>query len=180
MATSAGQNNWVFLGNKALTVDAPTTGVLDIPAMDMLQVSYTITGYSVADFAGFAFNNPVDSGFGGFHCDRHLFAPSGTNVLSDVGEIGQTAGTGMSFRVAGFSTIQAQTGVMNITTAGSLKGVTINNATAGAGATPPMELPGVGYVSTVSSGINSIELLTRGGNNMLAGTGFAVFGCNIG
>lgn len=180
MASSAGQNNWVFLGNKSITSNTPTTGVLDIPAMDLLYISYAIIGYSVADVAGFAFNNPIDFGFGGFHCDRHLFAPSGTSVLSDVGEIGQTAGTGMSIRVAGFTTIQAQTGTLHVSCVGGLKSVIINNATAGGGATPPMELPGTGYYVTTSDSINAIELITRGGNNMLAGSGFAVFGCNIG
>lgn len=181
MATAA-QNNWVTLAAVSLAADATTTGVMTFPIYDLLMISYCVTGYNVADTAGFNFNMTPDQGFGGFHADRHLYAPSGTTTLTDSFDNAGVAGTGLSIRVAGFTTTQAQTGVMYVQAGSGIGGyhpvVIYNSTTSAAGTTPPIELPGAG-VFQIPSGIYAAELLTRGGNNMLAGSGFTVFGANL-
>jgi len=179
----AAQANWVSLCTASIAVDAPTTGVVTFPAFDLLMIQYSITGYSVADVAGFNFNMTQDFGFGGFHADRHLYAPSGTTTLTDSFDNAGAAGTGLSIRVAGFTTTQAQGGVAHVQAASSSTNfhpvVIYNSTTSAAGTTPPIEMPGAGSFQ-LTDAIYSVELLTRGGNNMLAGSGFAVFGANIG
>ena len=179
----AAQNNWVSLCTVSIAVDATTTGVVTFPPMDLLMISYCVTGYNVADTAGFNFNMTPDFGFGGFHADRHLYAPSGTTTLTDSFDNGGAAGTGLSIRVAGFTTTQAQTGVMYVQAGSGITGfhpvVIYNSTTSAAGTTPPIELPGAGGFQ-LTDGIYAAELLTRGGNNMLAGSGFTVFGANLG
>ena len=180
---AAAQNNWVTLGTVALEADATTTGVVTFPAYDLLMISYCVTGYNVADTAGFNFNMTTDQGFGGSHADRHLYAPSGTTTLTDSFDNAGVAGTGMSVRLAGFTTTQAQTGVMHVQAASGVVVthpiIVYNSTTSAAGTTPPIELPGVGNL-LFTEALYSAELLTRGGNNMLAGSGFTVFGANIG
>jgi hypothetical protein len=180
---AASQNNWVTLGALSIAADATTTGVLQFPSYDLLMIQYFVAGYSVADTAGFNFNMTQDFGFGGFHADRHLYAPSGTTVLTDSFDNAGAAGTGLSVRVAGFTTTQAQGGVAHVQAASGISGyhpvVIYNSTTSAAGTTPPIEMPGAGAFQ-LTDAIYSVELLTRGGNNMLAGSGFTVFGANIG
>ena len=180
---AAAQNNWVTLAAVSLAADATTTGVVQFPTYDLLMISYSIAGYNAADTAGFNFNMTQDFGFGGFHADRHLYAASGTTVLTDSFDNAGAAGTGLSIRVAGFTTTQAQTGVMHVQASAGLSfyhSVIIYNSTSSAaGTTPPIELPGAGCYQLTDS-IYTAELLTRGGNNMLAGSGFTVFGANLG
>lgn len=179
----AAQNNWVTLAAVSLAADATTTGVVQFPTYDLLMICYSVAGYAVADTAGFNFNMTQDFGFGGFHADRHLYAPSGTTVLTDSFDNAGAAGTGLSIRVAGFTTTQAQTGVMHVQAGSGITGyhpaVIYNSTTSAAGTTPPIELPGAGCFQLTDS-IYAAELLTRGGNNMLAGSGFTVFGANLG
>lgn len=183
MAFQAGQNNWIFLGNLGMASDGPTTGVLDIPSMDILTVHYSINGYATVDTAGFNFNRTQDLGFGGFHADRHIYAAAGTTTLTDNFDNAGTAGTGTSIRVAGFTTSQSQTGTMHVLASpGSYpyRPTLIYNATSGIpGNAPPLEFPSPGCFQ-VADNITSIELLTRFGGNMFAGTGFTVYGMNFG
>jgi hypothetical protein len=177
------QGNWVTLGAIAINVDATTTGVFTFQPMDLITIQYAITGYNIADVAGFNFNMTPDTGSGAFHADRHIYAASGTTTLTDSFDNGGAAGTGLSIRVAGFTTTQAQTGVAYVQASPGLYNfhpVVIYNSTASAaGVAPPIEFPAAGSFQ-LSANIYSIELLTRGGNNMLAGSGFAVFGMNVG
>ena len=170
------QNNWIPLCAIAIDASATTTGLVTFPNMDLLMIQYSITGYDVADTAGFNFNQNADLfGFGGGCTQRYMYAAAGTTVLTNVIELGSTAGGAITVRVSGLTTTQAQTGVLYVN--GSA--ISIYNATASAsGVSPPIEMPGSAIA--INGPFNSLELITRGGNNMLAGSGFAVFGANIG
>lgn len=174
-------NNWQPLGAIGLTANASTTGTLEFPTFDMLMVQYSIVGYSgVADIAGLIFNydtSPFTSNYG----DRHLYVASGSTALSNVQSVSANI-----VRLCGFTTVQPQTGTVYMAARGSLVSqvvMTIISATgSGSAATlSAVELAGQGSwagTSGTPADVYAIEMKTVSGTNMLAGSGFAVFGCN--
>lgn len=183
---AVGSQNWYPTGASAIDVDAATLGTVFLPyAYDLLMVQYNIVGYSVADTAGFIFNDdiPLPPFFVGMYGDRHLHVAVGVTTLTN-----SQALDAAIVRVSGLTTVQAQTGVAYISAkynAFAGQSMTILNTTASGSVSvaAPVSLLGNG---TYNSGINNaggaditqIEMKTSGGNNMLAGSGFAVFGFN--
>ena len=173
-------NNWQPLGALGLTADAPTMGTLEFQPFDMLMVQYSVVGYSVADIASLIFNydtSPFTSNYG----DRHLYVAVGSTLLTNVQSVSATY-----VRLCGFSTVQPQTGTIYMAARGSIISqvvMTIMNATgSGSAATAAaVEMSGQGSWAGpggVPEDVYAIEMKTVSGNNMLAGSGFAVFGCN--
>lgn len=173
-------NNWQPLGALGLTADAATTGTLEFQPFDMLMVQYSIVGYNATDIAGLIFNydtSPFTSNYG----DRHLYVAVGATTLTNVQSTSATI-----VRLCGFSTLRAQAGTVYMAARGSSISqvvMTIMNATGSGSAATAAAVEMAGQGSWAGTGgvpedVYAIEMKTVSGSNMLAGSGFAVFGCN--
>jgi len=173
-------NNWQPLGSLGLTVDAPTMGTLEFPPFDMLMVQYSIMGYNISDTTGMIFNydtSAVSNNYG----DRHLWVGVGVTTLSN----SQTTSATI-VRLGGFNSPRAQCGSVYIAARGSISSQVVmtilhNSGSGSAAAVTNCELPAAGSwggTGGVPEDVYAIEMKTVSGNNILAGSGFAVFGCN--
>jgi len=180
---TVGATNWYSLGASTIDVDSSSLGIVawGYP-YDFLMVQFSIVGYNVADTAGLIFNQdiPLPPFFVGIYGDRHLYVAVGATTLTN----SQTL-DGAIIRVSGFTTTLTQAGSAFIT--GKTKDqnqVTIMCNTGTVSTVSPVSLLGAGSYASGSNNsgqlvdITSIEIKTSGGNNMLAGSGFTVFGAN--
>jgi hypothetical protein len=168
-----GSINWFSLGATVLPYDGNSMG-LDIPYMDIIHISYSITGYAVNDTAQIRFNND-SSGIYAYHVIAYDSIYSTTPATS---ESYSTAASGI--RTSGVQSTGMQSGTIHVSCMPSVghNTMTIMNSTFGA-APSAFEMVGSGDYASADQ-ITYIELSSLSGNNMLAGSGFSVFGCNLG
>ena len=164
---------WTNLGGTILTGAAATTGVVEFTPMDLLHVSYMVTGYGGADIASLRFN--ADSGAN--YWDRHTSIAAAGTVMTNV----QNASTTLIRLAAANATVQRSGLVQIMNVSGTGKVAMICNQTgSGAAATiPVVESVGGGEWVNTTQQIRSIEMRTAGGQNLNAGSGFVIFGCNL-
>lgn len=171
-------NGMERLGGLVLGGAAVTTGVLTIPARDMLLVLMRVTGYSGTDIASLRFN--ADSTVGNY-TSSFVTATSATAppVLARVnnagtlghipaGSTGITTGRVAQYVISNFATTRKvatiQQGAEQTTTAAGT-----------------IDIFGFGEWLNTAAQITSIEMRTSGGTNTLsAGSGFEVYGINLG
>jgi hypothetical protein len=179
---AVGASNWYSLGASSIDADSASLGVVSWGyGYDFLMVQFNIVGYNVADTAGFIFNQdlPLPPFFVGIYGDRHLYVAVGATTLTN----SQTL-DGSIIRIAGFTTTLTQAGSAFITgKSRDQTQVTVLCNTGTVSTVSPVSLLGAGsYASATNSSVVqdvlSVEIKTSGGNNMLAGSGFSVFGAN--
>lgn len=168
-----GAVNWFSLGSTVLPYDGTTMG-LDIPYMHIVHISYSITGYTGNDTARLRFNRDTSAVYA-----YHVIAYDST-LSSTPSTVESYSTTATGIRTSGVQSTGMQSGSIHMSCMNYVghNTMTIMNSTFGA--TPSaFEMVGSGdYASTDQ--ITYIELSSLNGNNMLAGSGFSVFGCNIG
>jgi len=163
-----------FLGSLKLSGNAVTTGVLTIPARDVLFLLVNIAGYSSGgDIASLRFNGDT----GANYWDRHLTSAAGGVVWTNT----QTLSTTL-IRLAGNVVNVHRTVAVSITNIASLsKPLVMQTQTASTlAATGGLTDLGSGEWVNTSAQITSIEMRTAGGSiTMPSGTGFGVWGKNL-
>lgn len=162
------------LGSVKLASNAATTGALTIPARDFLFLAINIVGYSSGDIAALRFNGDNGSNYWDMHKLSALGATTWTNAQTVSTTLVRLAGNGVTDgRVVSVS-------IMNVL--GTPKAVGIShlqtNTSSAAGTGGTIDAGGGCWVNTTAQ-VTSIEMRTAGGANLLAGSGFAVFGINL-
>lgn len=169
---TANSGNWVDLGGLELSGSAVTTGVLTIPAYDLLRLSVRVTGYSGSDIASLRFN--ADAGAN--YWSRYVSAAAGGVTWTNTASVSQA----LARLFALGTTLQRSAIVLitNNTTTSKVGAVQGQTSSGAAGTTPVIECGGFEWVNTAAQ-ITSIEMRTAGGSiTMPAGTGFSVEGRN--
>ncbi|GEM_PF-3853222 len=170
---TANSGAWVDLGGLVLGSAAVTTGVLTIPAYDLLRVSVRVTGYSGSDIASLRFN--ADAGAN--YWSRYLSAAAGVATLTNNVNVSQTLA-----RLFAVGITLQRSGVFLITNRAATSKVGCSMGQDGSGAagtSAGLSFGGFEWVNTAAQ-ITSIEMRTAGGSITLsAGSGFAVEGRNL-
>jgi hypothetical protein len=176
-------DGWVYLGSTVLASNASTTSTVTLSStMDVLFIIVRVTGYTGTDIASMRFNGDTGQNY----WDRHLQVAAGGTTLSDVECGSSTTGCGTAT-----NRVLMRLGPNSVTTARTVF-VTCGNRAAtskvcdirsqvgtGTAATAGAMTWGGGEWVNTSAQISSIVLVTKGGNSMLTGTGFVVFGRNF-
>ena len=161
-----------FLNEVVLAADATTTGAITIEARDLLLVVYRIVGYSAAGKASLRFN--ADSA--GNYWDRSLSSAQGATTFTNT----QTASTTL-IRLARVSVTTGRVGyaiIANKLATSKLVKFMTDTSTAAAATVGTVELGAGEWINTAAQ-ITSIEMLLPAAGNLLAGTGFSVYGRNM-
>lgn len=170
--------NLTFLGSTVITTPAPQTSIVTLTsAMTKLFIQYNITGYSGGDIAMFQFGGTagaVDTGNN--YWSRHITWNAGGTVAANT-QVTTTNG----IRVAGNAVIQGRSGIcqlMNVATVSKPMTIHTQTLTGAVGTAGLIDLGGGEWVNTTQQ-IISIRMIDQNGTNLLAGTGFVVWGANI-
>lgn len=168
------KRGWDDLGSKVLGSAAATTGVLTIPARDVLLAEVRIVGYGGGgDIASFRFNGDNAANY----TSRYLSSVAGGVVWVNNQNVSQTLARLFAL-VVGAIPRNALIGITNFATVPKVGNVNAQTGVASAATGLQLEAGGFQWQNTAAQ-ITSIELLTAGGATMLAGTGFAVLGRNL-
>lgn len=161
-----------FLGSTKLANNAASSTNITVPAREQLFIMINIVGYGGGgDVASLRFN--ADSGNN--YWDRHLTSATGATTFSNT----QNVSTSL-IRVAGNSSTQSRrvtAYITNISTITKSVVFDVQTATNAAGTAGTLDIGGGEWVNTANA-ITQIQLITAGGQNMLAGTEFTVWGFN--
>ena len=165
------------LGSLTLAGSAVTTGVLTIPARDLLFVLCRVTGYSNTDIASLRFNadSTVTNYTSSFITGTSATAPP---VLARV----NNAGTLGHIPIASTAIVVGRTSMISISNFATTRKVCkISSADEQTSATAAtIDINGYGEWLNTAAQITSIEMRTSGGTNTLnAGSGFIVYGANL-
>jgi len=174
-----GSPSWLSLGGVTLDYDSPSTGVFNFSPLSFLQIEYVITGYSAADALCIRFNGDSSATYS-YHAV--LFDLSLANYYNAIYPIEITESAGSYIRTCSATTTGQQMGTIYVTcmpSVGANLMTTMNSTTLTSPNGQWSELVGSGNYSSYDQ-ISSIELFTVSGYNLLAGSGFAVFGSQIG
>lgn len=174
-----GSPAWLSLGGIALDYDDISTGVFNFPPLSFFQIEYVITGYSAADALCIRFNGDSSSIYSYHAVAYDLSVVSYSTALAPY-EL--TASAGSYIRTCAITTTGQQMGTIYVTcmpSVGTNLMTIMNSSTLASPNGQLSELAGSGNYSSYDQ-ISSIELFTLNGNNLLAGSGFAVFGSQIG
>jgi hypothetical protein len=147
--------------------------VMEFPSMDLLHVSFVVAGYAPADIAAFRFNNDASARY----WDRYVYFPAGSSSAVTVENPNSTL-----IRVAATAVDDPRSGwghIMNFRTTSKVFTIANQTGTVDASLVGPTQCVGGGEWMDLDEQINSIQMLTAGGGNLLAGSGFNVFGCNL-
>lgn len=161
-----------FLGSTELGTAAATTSTISIPVRDIILIQVRITGYAGGgDIASLRFNGDT----GANYWSRYISCAAGGTTLVNNQNVSQT----LARLFALTTTLQRSTEVVitnNATTSkvGAVRAQTSTGAAATAGG---VEFGGFEWVNT-SAQISSVTMVTAGGANMNAGSGFVVLGAN--
>lgn len=170
--------NLTYLGSTVLAAPAASTSIVTLTStMNRLWIQVNIAGYAGSDIASLQFGTAagvVDTGAN--YQSRHLTSVAGGVIWVNT----QVVSTNM-IRLAGLPVLTGRTvicDVMNI--AGISKPINIRNSTnTGAAATAGTIDVGSGEWVNTTGQIRSIVLIDQNGTNLLAGSGFVVWGANI-
>jgi hypothetical protein len=161
-----------FLGSTLMGSAASSSSVVTIPARDYLEIYIRVTGYGGGDIASLRFNGDTGSNY----WSRYLNSAAGGAVLTNNQNTAQTMAR---LFAAGVTTGRtAVVGVTNRQTNTKVGVVNGNTATNAAGTAGAIEFGGFEWVNTTAQ-ITSVQLVTPGGQTMLTGTGFEVYGMNF-
>lgn len=168
--------NMERLGSLKLGGSAVTTGVLTIPARDVLLVICRVTGYSGTDIASLRFN--ADSTITNYTSSFITGTSASPPVLARVNNVG-TLG---HIPIASTGITVGRTAIISISNFATTRKVCKidssdeqTSTTAGT-----IDINGYGEWLNTAAQITSIEMRTSGGSNTLnAGSGFVVYGANL-
>ena len=167
-------DGWVSLGATVLAGAAGTTAVVEFTPMDMLMVHYLVTGYGGAgDIASLRFNG--DSGAN--YWDRHLHSVAGGATFANVVNVSTTL-----IRLAAVASTLQRSGIVQISnfrTTSKVCAIVNQTSTGAPGTSASLEAVGGGEWVNTAQQIRSITMITAAGANLNAGSGFAIFGCNL-
>jgi hypothetical protein len=161
------------LNSTKLTIAAANTSVLTIPARDILVVIPRVTGYGGADIASLRFNGDTGA--------NYWSKPSSAAAATTAMTVAAASVSQAVARMFSATTTLGRSGCIIITNnattekIGSVSGATGSGAAATGGT---LEENAFGWVNT-SAQITTIQMLTAGGQTLLAGSGFIVFGANF-
>lgn len=160
-----------FLGSIKMGANATTSAVLTIPAREQLFIMVVVAGYGGGDRVSLVFNGDTANNY----WDRHLASAAGASTFGN----SQNANQGLIRLAANASTAGRIISVFVKNIAAASKPVVIHTATATgtAGTVGEIDIGAGEWVNTVSQ-ITTIQLKTAGGQNLLAGTEFSVYGVN--
>jgi hypothetical protein len=164
---------WDKLGSTKLAATATSTATVTIPARDMLEVCVSIPSYAGStDIASLQFNGDTSSTL---YMSRYISIANGTTTSVDNTNISTT--TARLFAIAQTNGRSACVNIANSATKDKFGAV--NGFSGVATSTTSTVIEAGGFEWATSTQITSIKLMTAGGGNLAAGTGFVVFGKNF-
>jgi hypothetical protein len=161
-----------FLGSTFLAADAVTTAALAIPARDYIVIVIQTTGFDITDIAALQFNSDT----GANYVSRYLSVATGGVTWVNTATINATRAK--LFHVTTLSPKVHFISMINRGTTSKSGWQNVYIASGNVGATPAIVVGGFEWVNTAAQ-ITSVVLFTDGGNKLLAGSGFAVWGGNF-
>jgi hypothetical protein len=163
---------WVCLGSVKLLTTAATSSVLTFAAYDELTVQILITAYGGSDVASLRFNGDTGTNY----WTRYITCNAGAVVLADVPnpadtmiQSGAPTANGRSVEMV-ITNPLAKSKVITVSTQFGNGNTTVSGQ---------INLGGVGEWINTTAQITSMQMLTKAGNTMGAGSGFVVFGRNL-
>lgn len=160
----------VYLGGLVLTANAPSFPVMFIPPYNSLYVYCNVTGYGGTDVVSLQFNGDTGTNY----CDRTVTLAQGTVTPLINTETASTTLIRMGVPVNVGRTVFAQ--IVNNATRNKVV-QTVNAVGSANAATPPLAtLSSGGIWFNTTAQITSLQVLTAGGANILAGSSLLVFG----
>lgn len=162
-----------FLGATLMAADATTTAVVTIPRRDVLVILVRVVGYSGGgDIAALRFN--ADAGAN--YWSRYLTAAAGVATLTNQVNVSQAFARLFGVAITtGRSAIIHVSNRLGTSKSGAVRG---QSGTGAAATSATLEFGGFEWVNTAAQ-ISSVTMLTAAGQNLLTGSGFAVFGRNL-
>ena len=165
-----GKDNWFSLGGRRIDEDSPRTGLLYLESFDILHINYTIYGFAASDAPVVRFNSDTSLSYS-YHATSYASSVStapATEYYSSSASVGIV--------LSGSTSVARNYGTIHI---GCMPTVGHNVMTVqNSSATANYELLGAGDYMSYDP-IISIEFLGKNGSNLLAGSGFTVFGANF-
>lgn len=174
-------NSWQVLGTTVLGSAASSTSIITIPARDLIRITVIITGYgSGGDIASLRFGGTagaVDSG------NNYATAHGEWNAANKGNQdtLGENNSTSF-LRLSPTSTNNGRQVTVNITNPTSTRkivSIVTSTEQGSASTTPRRTTTGNGLWSNTTQQIISVQLITAGGANLNAGTGFVIEGINL-
>ncbi len=163
---------WQMLGVGVLGSNANTLTAITIAARDEIMVVVRLVGYDTADTCALRFNGDTGTNYN----SRHMSVAVAGTTWSNQFNSGDTM-----VKLAPSNSVRSRSFSMMIGNhATSYKQVAISSALGGSGATnePIVSLSSGGWFNLADQ-ITSVQLITTGANNMLTGTGIAIYGRNF-
>jgi len=164
-----------YLGGFRFNSSLTTSGRISIVARDTIWVHFNIAGYGGSDIASLRFNGDTGNNYQTRFLTVAIASVTFTNV--------NTLSTGF-LRLAGLAGTMRRAGsvqIMNISNVNKVcKIETWDDNVTGVGTETVAEVCGGGFWANTSAQITDIEMTTAGGATLPAGSGFAVFGLNLG
>jgi hypothetical protein len=164
---------WDYLGSTKLTATATSTATVTIPVRDMLEVCVSIVSYAGStDIASLQFNGDTSSTL---YMSRYISIANGTTTNTDAVNVATT--TARLFAVAQTNGRTACANIANSATKDKFGAVNGFSGVATSSTGTVIEAGGFEWATTTQ--ITSVKLMTAGGGNLAAGTGFIVLGKNF-
>jgi hypothetical protein len=165
-----GKDNWFSLGGRRIDADSPSTGLLYLASFDILHINYTIYGFDASDTPVVRFNSDTSLSYS-YHATSYASSIStapATEYYSNSASVGIV--------LSGSTSVERNYGTIHI---GCMPTVGHNVMTVqNSSYTSSYDLVGSGDYKSYTP-ITSIEFLGKNGSNLLAGSGFTVFGANF-
>jgi hypothetical protein len=171
--------SWQVIGRATVgATPASSTSIITIPAYDLLRVTIMVTGYGGGDIASLRFGGTagaVDTG-------------NNYNTLNATGNNGSNkwdnylnSTTNNFLRIAQNAITNGRVSTVTITNNTTTRKICKISTTSDSGAvgTAMILNDGNGLWSNTTQQIISIQLITAGGNTLLANSGFIVEGMNL-
>lgn len=159
------------LASYKFPANATTSAVLTIPACEMLQIQFNITGYTGTAIASLRFNgDSATTNYNGGYINASTAAPGTPTSQGAVGmfKLGANAVLGQR---SGLVTIYNYLGTAHL--------ITSQSVTVSTGATVPVISVGGGnYNSSTSTQITSVQMVVDTSASVTTGTSFVIFGMN--
>ena len=171
---------WEMLGSTKMAANATSSSIVTIPARDIIRITVLVTGYGGGDIVSLRFGGTagaVDSGnnYATAHGEWNAgqLGNQSTNLESNTQSLLRLAASNVT------ASRISEVVVSNLTATRKVCSITTATEWGTATTTPRRTTVGHGIWSNTANQIVSVQLVTAGGNTLLAGTGFIVEGYNL-
>jgi hypothetical protein len=169
---------WQVIGYTVLANAASNTATITIPAFDLLRITIRVTGYGGNDIASLQFGGvagAVDT-----NTNYNTLNATGTNGSNKWDNYANNTTNGF-LRIAQNTITNGRVSTVTVTNNATTRKICKISTTSDSGAVGTAMLlnDGNGLWSNTTQQIVAVRLITAGGNNLNAGTGFVVEGINL-